>query len=105
MYNLARCGAEVTSFAFPLKLESALGNNLTLYLWDVDPDFLSWGFLEIQNKDSNTAMGVLNLCKELKVILNYLSFFLPPLIPHPHPPSSNTEVCQLCHLLMCHEIP
>ncbi|GFS35543.1 transcription regulator [Actinidia rufa] len=69
-YNLLQ--DEVSSAVLPMIFKSSLGSGMILHLWRVNPNLLLRGFLDAYNTDPDDMSRVLDICQELKILLQVL---------------------------------
>ncbi|XP_058212330.1 uncharacterized protein LOC131324368 [Rhododendron vialii] len=69
-YNLLQF--EISSTVFPIILRNSAGSGTILQLWQVNPNLLLWGFLDAYNTNPDDITRVLDVCQELKILLQVL---------------------------------
>ncbi|KAI3986448.1 hypothetical protein MKX01_037730 [Papaver californicum] len=65
-YNLLQY--EVLSSVFPMVLGNFSRAGVILHLWDVNPNVVLRGLLDVQNFDSESMMKTFGICQELKIL-------------------------------------
>ncbi|XP_057511675.1 uncharacterized protein LOC130793815 isoform X2 [Actinidia eriantha] len=69
-YNLLQY--EISSAVLPMILKNSLGSGMILHLWRVNPNLLLRGFLDANTTDPDDMSRVLDICEELKILLQVL---------------------------------